>query len=108
MIIWKQNTMKKAVITEVEIQEAQEKINKWDAVQTMMTTQGWEYLMDELEEEISFSDSFRSIDPDFNKMLIRKGYCDGLRKPLQIIERIQKLATSSAKLLQEGLAQNEE
>ena len=100
--------MKKAVITEVEIQEAQDKIDKWDAIQTMMTTKGWEYLMDELEDETSEQDSFRSIDPDFNKMLIRKGYCDGLRKPLRIIERIQTLATSSAKLLQEGLAQNEE
>ena len=108
MRIRKEDTQRKVVITELQIQDAQDNINKWESIKDMMETLGWGYLMDELESEKAQKDSFRSIDPNFNAMLIRKGYCDGLRKPLQIIERIEKIATSSAELLREGLAQNEE
>jgi hypothetical protein len=108
LIIRQKDTKRKVVITEVQIQDAQEKINRWDSIMKMMETVGWGYLMDELEDEISQKDSFKGIDPNFNKMLIRKGYCDGLRKPLQIIEKIEKIATSASEVLRLGLAQNEE
>lgn len=104
----KEDLITKALITEKQLQEAQEDIDTWERVKPLFDKPEWKLFIEHVRREHKRLDSITNCDPDYTRYLIRKGEVAGMMRFLQIPRTLQQKATSGAEIVRLGLAQNKE
>jgi len=107
LIPWQKNNP----FTDERIKDAQNDIDRWEAVEKVVRSPGWQILIDyfqsQLQEDDSISDMKKT--PELDDFLYRQGLTKGFKWFLQSPRRLKEKATSAAEFLKAAeLASNKE
>ena len=90
---------------EAQGKECRETCNDWSKINAMIDTPGWKLLLAKINEEFESHNSVFNANAD--KLQEERGYCNGLKFPLQEIVAYKRRALKAQKTL-DTLAKNKE
>ena len=88
---------RKPEITEEQIQNAQESVDRWVAIKAMMATNGWHYLAEDLNKEIRRRDTVKGITTESLETM--QACVEGMEFSFTRIREYERAAIESEKLL---------
>lgn len=96
------------VITEKQIQKAENAVSMWEAVRPIFEMDGWQIFINHVREIHDKLDKLSNCDTNFNRFIYQKGEVAGIKRFLDVPKALQKSATSASKILEVGLAEDKE
>jgi hypothetical protein len=95
-------------VTEEQIRKAEKAISIWESVKPLFKTPGWQILINEVRKIHDKKDCLSNCSRKYEDFIYQTGEVEGLKTFLRIPETLQQNATSASKVLELGLAQDEE
>ena len=80
------------------VESARDTLNKWDAIERLLGSVGWQVLKEQIDKEYATHNSIDNLTENIN-IEHEQGYCRGLQYPNSIIDRLKRSAIEARKVL---------
>lgn len=95
--LWKMGREKREEKKKEKEANCREVCNRWNSLNAMMEMPGWELVLREINKEFESHNSIYNTDNE--ALETERGYCNGLKFPLQFVELCKRRALKAQEFL---------